>query len=194
VRFLPAPTGWARCTARERWSARLLIADAVDPSTSSGRSLRHRRPRLWALVSTGLVRAWRGRGAGLAGGCGGAGDPGVVVGGVRGGRPDAEQLSAAAGPAPAPAPAPLKKYRALGIVLVVVARTERPRDAWKTFDPAVAREEARLQSGKASPASRIVEASVDGPGRALRGSTDGCSPVLGATTRPPADTFVEGEL
>ena len=34
-------------------AARLLIADALD--------LRHRLPRLWALVTTGVVRAWQAR-------------------------------------------------------------------------------------------------------------------------------------
>src|SRR3954449_2695899 len=34
-------------------AARMLIADALD--------LRHRLPRLWALVSTGAVRAWQAR-------------------------------------------------------------------------------------------------------------------------------------
>ena len=42
-------------------SARLLIADALDPSTGSGQHLRHRLPRLWQLVRAGSVRQWQAR-------------------------------------------------------------------------------------------------------------------------------------
>ena len=40
-------------------TAEQLVADALDPSTSSGRGLRHRHPRLWTRVRAGEVRAWQ---------------------------------------------------------------------------------------------------------------------------------------
>ena len=38
-------------------TAEQLVADALDPSTSSGRGLRHRHPRLWVRVRAGEVWA-----------------------------------------------------------------------------------------------------------------------------------------